>query len=105
MLEVEVKKDIFEEIKDLDDEAFNRYLRNKLKLLAMELESNSEEKLRKKREEIKKRIDELLEEIKYLSEFSNRAERDKKEMEMWVEKLDVENKELLEGLKNDGDND
>ena len=105
MLEIEVKREVYKEIKDMNDDAFNRYLRNKLKLLVMELENHSEEKLMEKRENIKQRINKLLEEIRYLSEFSNRAENDKKSMEEWVEKLDKENQKLLEALRHGRSND
>ncbi len=99
MLEIEVKKDVFEEIRYMDDDLFNKYLKNRLKLFVMELENNDEEKLVEKKNEIKERIDKMLEEIRSLSDFSNKAENDKKEMEMWVEKLDLENKRLLKELK------
>ncbi len=99
MLEIEVKKDVFEEIRYMDDDLFNKYLKNRLKLFVMELENNDEEKLVEKKNEIKERIDKMLEEIRSLSDFSSKAENDKKEMEMWVEKLDLENKRLLKELK------
>ncbi len=102
MLEIEVKKEVFEEVRDMDDNAFNSHLKNRLKLLLMELENNNEKKLMEKKNEIKERISRLLEEIQYLSGFSNKAENDKKEMEMWVEKLDLENKKLLRELKAHG---
>ena len=104
MIEIEVKKDIFEEIRYMNDDSFNRYLRNRLKLLLMEIEKSNEKKLVEKINETKKRIDEMLKEISYLSQFSRKAEEDKKNMEEWVEKLDEENQKFLEALKNDRNN-
>ncbi|NPA74586.1 MAG: hypothetical protein GXO25_00710 [Euryarchaeota archaeon] len=99
MLEVNVKKEIFNELKNMNDYDFNVFLKNKLRSLIMELDMNSEEKLLAKKKEIQERFTKIMEELTELTEFCERAEKDKELMEEWIEKLDKENEELLKELK------
>ncbi len=102
MLEIEVKKEIFTEIKDMDNYAFNNHLKNKLRALEMALEEMNEKKLLQKKISIEKRISKIMKELQELQEFCKRAERDKSAMEKWVDILDDENRKLLKEMREHG---
>ncbi len=99
MIELNVKKDVFSKIKNMSDYDFTIYLKNRLSALVMELDMNSEDKLIRKRDEIQKRMTAIMEELKDLSEYCEKAEKDKAEMEEWIDRLDEENQKLLEELR------
>ena len=97
---IEVPKDKYKEIKSMNAYDFNTYLHYKLKELALDIESNSEEALVQKIEDVKERMAKMMTELTELTEFYEKATQDKEEIESWLFKLDDENAELLERVKN-----
>ena len=99
-MEIQVNKEKFKELKDMDNYDFNTNLRYKLKSLLLDLESGSEEALKEKIKEVKERMTKMIEELTELREFYEKAKEDKENMEKWIDMLDEENARLLEALKN-----
>jgi len=97
---IEVPKDKYKEIKSMNAYDFNTYLLYKLKELALDIESNSEEALVQKIEDVKERMTKMMDELTELTEFYEKAAQDKEKIESWLFKLDDENAELLERVKN-----
>ncbi len=99
MLKIEVKKETFNKIKRMCDSDFNAYLKNQLHALIIELNMKSEKKLMEKKKEIQRRLARIIEEIAELTEFCERAERDKKMIEEWIDISSDENERLLKEMK------
>ncbi len=104
-MEIQVNKEKFKELKNMDNYDFNTHLRYKLKSLLLDLESGSEEALKEKIKEVKKRMTKMIEELTELREFYEKAKEDKDNMEKWIDMLDKENAQLMEALKNGRDSD
>ncbi len=96
---IEVDKKIFNLVKNMGHGEFNTFLKNRFESLRLALDENSVESLEAKKQEIMNRLTRITEELAYLTEFCEEAEKDKKLMEEWIEKLDEENEEMLREMK------
>ncbi len=103
-LEIEVSKDKFKKIKKMNNYEFNNLLRYKLKDTLLDIESRKKESIERKIEEVKSRMTNMVEELARLTEFYEKAIKDKDTVEKWLFKIDDENAELLERIKNGSHN-
>ncbi len=102
MLEIEIPKELFEKIQNMRDEGFSRYLYEKLAALGRQLELTDEKSLERKKMELEKNIERMKRELKELTEFCERAEKDRERMHLWIEMLEKENRKLLEEMRSYG---
>ncbi len=102
MLEVEIPKELFEKIKNMKEDDFNRFLYERMASMNRYFEMNDREALLKRKKELEEKIKRMKEELDELTEFCNKAERDQKRMERWIDELGVENKALLMEMRGNG---
>ncbi len=103
-LEIEVAKNEFKKIKRMNNYEFNNLLRYKLKDTLLDIESRKEEAIEEKIKEVRARMTKMVEELTRLTEFYEKAVKDKEIVEKWLFKIDDENAELLERIKNGNHN-
>jgi len=102
MLEVEISKELFEKIRNMKEDDFNRFLYESIASMNRYFEMNDKEALLRKKEELEEKIKRMKEELDELTEFCNKAERDQKMMERWIDELSTENKALLMEMRGNG---
>ncbi len=102
-MEVEVPKDVFERIRNMREDDLNRFIYERVVSLKRYLEMNDEEALLRRKMEIEDRIRKMKNEIAELTEFCERARRDQERMSIWMDELDMENRNLLEEMRGNGD--
>jgi septal ring factor EnvC (AmiA/AmiB activator) len=102
MLEVEIPKELFDKIKDMKEDDFDRLLYERIAAMNRYFEMNDEKALLKRKKELEKKIARMKEEIEDLTRFCDKAEEDQERMERWIDELDLENKELLKEMREDG---
>ncbi len=102
MLQIEVSKELFDKIKDMKEDDFDRFLYERIAAMNRYFELNDKDALMEKKKELEKKIKRMREEIEELTEFCNKAERDQRRMERWIDELGLENKELLKEMRGNG---
>ena len=102
MLEIELSKELFEKIRSMKEDDFNRFLYERMASMNRYFEMNDKEALLKRKKELEEKIKRMKEELKELTEFCDKAERDQRMMEQWIDELGMENKALLMEMRGNG---
>jgi len=102
MLEVEIPKELFEKIRNMKEDDFDRFLYERIAAMNRYFEMNDKEALLKRKKELEDKIRRMKEEVEDLTRFCEKAEKDQEMMERWIDELGKENKALLREMRGNG---
>ncbi len=103
MIELEIPRELFERIRVMREDDFDRFVYERIASLRRYLEMNDEEALLARKREIEERIKRMKEEIEELTAFCEKAKKDQERMSLWIDELEIENKSLLAEMRENGD--
>ena len=102
MLEVEIPKELFEKIRNMKEDDFDRFLYERIAAMNRYFDMNDKEALLKRKKELENKIRRMKEEVEDLTNFCDKAEKDQERMERWIDELGFENKALLMEMRGNG---